>query len=89
MAPWSYSGIKLFDQCPKKYYHLKVIKDTVEPVTAALAYGSRFHAAAENFIAENKPLPVQFSFVKETLEKIQSMEGVKLCEHRMGVTEDF
>jgi hypothetical protein len=27
MTAWSYSSIKTFDQCPKKYFHLKVIKD--------------------------------------------------------------
>ena len=28
---WSYSSITLFDQCPKKYYHLRVAKDIKEP----------------------------------------------------------
>lgn len=89
MTPWSYSGIKLFGQCPKKYYHLKVVKDVTEPVTAALIYGSQFHAAAERFIREDTPLPVQFSFAKRALEKLHGMRGAKLCEHRMGVTQDF
>jgi len=24
---WSFSAIKLFEQCPRKYYHLKIKKD--------------------------------------------------------------
>jgi hypothetical protein len=30
---WSYSSLGLFQQCPKKYYHLRVVKDYVEPET--------------------------------------------------------
>jgi hypothetical protein len=86
---WSYSSIKLFGQCPKKYYHLKVAKDVTEPVTAELSYGSKFHAAAERFVKEGQPLPEQFSFARKALEKLCSMQGTKLCEYRMGVTRDF
>ena len=24
---WSYSSLKTFQQCPKKYYHLRIAKD--------------------------------------------------------------
>ena len=27
---WSYSSLKLFEQCPRKYYHLRVAKDFKE-----------------------------------------------------------
>ena len=27
---WSYSSLKTFEQCPKKFYHLKVVKDYQE-----------------------------------------------------------
>ena len=28
---WSYSAIKMFEQCQRKYFHLKVKKDYKEP----------------------------------------------------------
>ena len=65
---WSYSTIKLYDQCPKKFYHLKVIKDVVEPPTLAINYGKDFHKAAELYVRDNVPLPSQFNFVKNTLD---------------------
>jgi len=89
MGPWSYSGIKLFNECPKKYYHLRVAKDVVEPVTVALTEGSRFHLAAEEFIKDGTPLAPEFAFAAEALEKLRGIQGEKLCEHRMGVTSDF
>ena len=45
MAGWSYSSITLFDQCPKKYYHLKVAKDVSEPESEAMRYGKDLHLA--------------------------------------------
>ena len=47
IAPWSFSKIKAFEQCPKKFYHLKIAKDYSEPETEAMYYGTAFHEAAE------------------------------------------
>lgn len=83
---WSYSSIKLYDQCPKKYYHLRVIKDTVESSTEALLYGSRFHEAAEFYIRDGTPLPEYFKFAKDALDRLNAINGEKLCEYKMGIT---
>ena len=40
---WSYSSISLFDQCPKKYFHLKVEKSVHEPESEAMHYGKDMH----------------------------------------------
>jgi PD-(D/E)XK nuclease superfamily len=44
---WSYSSIKTFDQCPKKYYHLRVAKDVEDIAGEAADYGTAVHEAAE------------------------------------------
>ncbi len=83
---WSYSSIKLFDQCPKKYYHLRVVRDVKDPPTDAIMYGKSFHEAAELYIKEGKPIPPQFSFAKNALDNLKQLEGEKLCEYEMGLT---
>jgi hypothetical protein len=50
MTAWSYSSIKTFDQCPKKYFHLKVIKDVKDDPGEAAIYGTDAHEAAEHYI---------------------------------------
>ena len=75
---WSYSSIKLFDQCPKKYYHLRVAKDIVEPDTEATLYGKEFHSAAEHYIRDGTPIPPQFKFIKDTLDNLARYPGDKL-----------
>lgn len=87
---WSFSSIKTFDQCPKKYYHLKVARDFQEDHTAEhLLYGTRFHKAAELYIKDDADLPPEFNFAKGVLDNLKSMRGQKFCEYEMGLTENL
>lgn len=88
---WSYSSLKLFDQCPRKYFHLRVAKDFEEPESEAMLYGTRFHEAAENYIKSmgDTPLPPYFGFAKKALDNLIQLPGVKHCEYEMGVTENL
>ena len=84
---WSYSSIKTFDQCPKKYYHLKVAKDVKDSDTAATVYGTELHSAAEFYIRDGTEIPAKFSFVTDTLEALRKIEGEKHCEIKLGVAK--
>jgi len=88
---WSFSSIKTFEQCPKKYYHLKVAKDYVENFeTDAILYGNQFHKAAELYVSgEDEALDPRFDFALPVLDKLKGMEGEKLCEYKMGLTENL
>lgn len=86
---WSYSSISLFQQCPRKYYRLRVVKDIVEPPQAHLDYGTAVHEAAEKYIRDNEPIPEKFAFIKPHLDVLKALPGEKLCEHEMGLTRDF
>jgi hypothetical protein len=89
LPPWSFSGIKTFDQCPKKYYHLKITKEYSDPPTEATLYGSRFHTAAEEYIRDGTALPPYFEYAKGVLDSLNNMEGTKYCEYEMGLTQDI
>lgn len=86
---WSFSRIKAFEQCPKKFYHLKVSKDYVEPETDAMTYGTEFHEAAEFYVRDGTPLPEHFMFAKDGLDALIRLDGDKLCEYEMGLTESL
>ncbi len=70
MAAWSYSSLSLFQQCPKKYYHLRVANDFREPETEHLTYGKLVHEAAEFYIKNDVPIPPQFRFMQEPLDAL-------------------
>lgn len=84
---WSYSSLKTFDQCPKKYYHLRVLKDVKDADSTATIYGKELHSAAENFIKSNAPIPPKFSFIAPTLEVLRNIDGEKHCEIKLGVAK--
>lgn len=84
---WSFSSLKTFQQCPKKYYHTKILKDVVQEDTKATLYGKDFHTAAEEYIRDGAPLPAKFSFAKTTLDNLNNIPGVKYCEVKLGLTK--
>jgi hypothetical protein len=86
---WSFSSLKTFQQCPKKYYHTKVAKDVVEPPTTATMYGTEAHLVAEEFVRDGKAIPAKFSYMVPTLEVLNNIPGTKHCEYQMGLREDL
>ena len=86
---WSYSSLGLFQQCPRKYYHLRVAKDIKEPESTAILYGKEVHLALEEYIRDGKPIPAQFKEFTDIADMLKAMPGDKLCEYKMGLTKDI
>ena len=86
---WSFSSLKTFQQCPRKYYHTKIVKDIVEPDTTATLYGKSAHTVAEEYIREGKEIPAQFEYMKPVLNVLNKLEGEKLCEVKLGLTKNL
>jgi hypothetical protein len=86
MPAWSYSSLKTFQQCPKKYYHLKVAKDIKDEGSEATIYGKELHKAAEDYIKDGTPIPPQFAFIQETVDALKKIPGEKHTEIELGVS---
>jgi hypothetical protein len=86
---WSFSSLKTFQQCPKKYYHTKIAKDIVEPDTTATLYGKSAHTVAEEYIRDATPVPPAFAYMQETLDNLKAIPGEKHCEMMLGFTKDL
>ena len=84
---WSYSSIKTFDQCPKKYFHLRIKKDYKDEDSTATIYGTELHKAAEDFIASDTPVPARFAYIQPTLEALKKIDGERCCEIKLGVAK--
>jgi RecB family exonuclease len=89
VSPWSFSKIKAFEQCPKQFYHMKIAKDYIEKETEAMLYGTLFHEAAENFVKDDTPIPEKFKYAESALTNLKNKPGKKLCEYKLGLTEDL
>jgi hypothetical protein len=82
---WSYSSIKTFDQCPKKYYHLKVAKDVKDEAGTAAIYGTEVHTAAEVYIRDGEPIPKKYDFMQPILDSLKNKAGEHHCELKLGL----
>lgn len=86
---WSFSRIKAFEQCPKQFYHEKVLKQYPFVETDAMRYGTEFHKACEDYIGEGTPIDPRFAFIKPTLDKLNAKQGTKVVEQKLGLTADL
>ena len=82
---WSYSSLKLFETCPRKYQAERVTKEVPYQETEATIYGTELHKAAEDFIRDGTPVPERFAFVRPYLDKLAAYPGIKHCEMKLGV----
>lgn len=86
---WSYSSMSTFQQCPRKYYRLRVVKDIKESEAEHLIYGTEVHRAAEEYVRDGKEIPAKFGFIKPQIDILLGIEGEKLCEYKMGLTKEL
>ena len=82
---WSYSALKTFETCPRKYQAEKVTKEVPFVQGEKAIYGEQLHKAAEEYIRDGTPIPQRFIFVKEYLDKLKAYRGEKFCEMKLGV----
>lgn len=85
---WSFSSLKDFVGCPKRYYEIKVAKNFETKTTHALIYGKEVHSALENYVRDGKALPVNYQRFQEMLDALMMIPGQKLCEYEMALLPD-
>lgn len=89
MPPWTYSQIDSFESCPRKFYHLKVVRDVVDPPSQHAEWGTRVHTAMENYVKDQEPLPEGMTHWKGIADKITKLPGEKFCEMKMSLDKNF
>jgi len=88
MKPWSFSALKTFETCPRKYHAEKVEKTVPYQETVHTRYGTEVHTACEEYIRDGKPLPEGMERFQDTLDALVRIEGEKLCELEMALKRD-
>lgn len=89
MSKWSFSGLKDFESCARKYHEVKVLQRYPREDSAQSIYGKQLHSAAEEFVRDGTPLPTEFGFLLPVLEAVRAKEGTVLCELEMALKQDL
>ena len=85
----SFSSIKMYENCPKRYYHQRVTKEVKDTGSDATIYGERIHEALEHRLADKVELPTESEAYEPLCKSIEDMGGTLQVEQKLTLTENL
>lgn len=85
----SYSALKLFENCPLRYYKQRIEKSIVDKGGEASQHGERVHKHLEDRIKFKMPLPVELSPKERVVAAIEALGGVLEAEKEMVLNDSL
>jgi len=85
----SYSAIKDFQGCGRRYHQVRILRKYKQGDTTATLYGTAVHKAFEEYILHGTPLPESFQQFSAFVEPLTKFKGTILCEEKLGIRRDF
>ena len=85
---WSYSSLKQYQNCPRQYHEIRVLKNYTVKENQAMIYGKEVHTALEEYVRDGKPLVKNYQRFKPVVDSLINIEGEKLCEYEMALTHN-
>lgn len=81
----SFSSIKLFENCPLRYYHQRVKKSVVDKGGEASQYGERIHEALDKYLKSEAELTPETTSYKDLVDAVEKMAegGTLLTEQKL------
>ncbi len=90
---FTYSKLNTFENCPKKFGHLYVLKDVKEEDSDHLRIGNEVHAALAEAVSSGNPLAgdlAKYQHHVDRARKGHDQEDVKiLVEQKLAMNRDF
>ena len=87
----SYSSIKLYENCPLRYYRQRFLKDVVDEGGEASKYGERIHAFLETRLKENSLLPQEVAYYEPLCASVEriSSNGELYIEKELVLSDNL
>jgi len=86
---WSYSALKNYETCPKRYYAYNVSKDVKEPEGEAIRQGKLVHAAFDARVSRGTQLPLGMGMHEKMLAKLAAAPGQVHTEQKLALSSEF
>ena len=84
-----YSSIKLYENCPLRYFRQRIVKDVIDEGGEASKYGERVHAFLETRLKENTLLPQEVAHYESLCSSVERIaQGGELCIEKELVLTD-
>lgn len=87
----SYSSIKLYENCPLRYFRQRIVKDVVDEGGEASKYGERVHAFLEARLKENALLPQEVAHYESLCSAVERIahNGELFVEKELVLTDNL
>ena len=87
----SYSSLKQYENCPKRYYHQRITKEVVDVGGEASKHGERIHKFLEERLKKEASLPQEVAKYEELCASIEQQVGddTLLLEQELTINEKF
>ena len=86
---WSYSVLSMFEQCRKKYFHLKVVKDIKDSDSSFSSEGKEIHDAMFQRVIKGTPLPLPIRHFEKWAAAFANRKGEKHGEMKLCLNNKF
>src|SRR5262245_17098835 len=88
---WSYSRLKGFEDCPRRYHETQILKRWPDERSENLEWGETVHAAIAKALKTGKELPLAFIAYQPWLDKVNRTKGELLVEDqcKWAITREF
>jgi PD-(D/E)XK nuclease superfamily len=87
---WSYSKLKAYEDCPRRYYETQIAKNYTDS-TFDQTWGNAVHAAIAQALRDGTDLPTKFHICQKWVNLVRQVEGELLVEDdcQWAITRDF
>lgn len=79
----------MFEQCPKKYFHIRVAKDAKDDDSQFAGEGKFIHDSLKKRVIDGKPLPIELRYLESVAKPFAEAKGEKRGELQLAITENF
>ena len=86
---WSFSALKNYETCPRRYQAYSITKEVIEPESDALREGHALHAAFEARVAKGVELPLGMGMHEGMLAKLAAAPGQVHAEQKLALTPEL
>lgn len=86
---WSFSALSMFEQCRKKYYHIRVLKDAKDDDSQFAGEGKLIHDSMKKRVIDGVPLPIDLRYLEPIAKRFADAKGEKRGELQLAITDKF
>jgi hypothetical protein len=88
-AAFSYSRLNQFNECPRKFHEIQILKRVKEAESAAMKDGKDQHKALELRVKVNRKLPPTMAKHEPLIKRFIASPGTKQTELQLAIKADF